>query len=142
MADEDAVRTRLRDDWPSGSFGEAAWVEFAHGGSVGCPDVFLPLGAKRGYCPVELKWWEVLKGGRVSFYARPAQLRFHRLAFEAGQRTAFVAQLSSGDIVVLPGGACRWDWRDAMSALRFVPGLGSGLKKTLLDESFWKLEKK
>lgn len=142
MADEDGLRELLRKDWPGGAFGEAAWVEFARGGSVGIADVFLPLGGKRGYCPVELKWWNILKDGRVDFYARPAQLRFHRLASLAGQRTAFVAMLSSGDVVALPGGACRWDWRDGMKLLRFVPGLGSGLKNLLCDETFWKLEKK
>src|SRR6266849_7084896 len=105
MAEECVLRERLRREWPGP--GELAWVEAASGGTVGLPDVFIPLGPHHGYMPVELKWWEVTKSFEgydyISMTARPAQIRFHRLAAEAKQRTAFLALLSDDRIALLPG---------------------------------------
>ncbi len=105
MAEESILRERLRREWRGP--GELAWVEAASGGTVGLPDVFIPLGSCHGYMPVELKWWEVIQSFEghdyISMTARPAQIRFHRLAAEAKQRTAFLALLSDDKIALLPG---------------------------------------
>lgn len=97
------LRGRLRSEWPAMVYGELVWVEHAAGGTVGAPDVFVPLGA-RGYLPVELKGWEVgVHSGLPLYTARPSQRRFHSLAGIAGQRTAFLAILPSGKVVTCPG---------------------------------------
>lgn len=137
MAEESALRTELRDNWRGP--GELIWVEAARGGSVGAPDVFVPLGTKRGYLPLELKWWNVV-GGMVDFAARPSQRRFHRLAYDAGQRTAFMAMLSTGDIVLLPGSKIPRGEEFTVMAIewfRFLPGIEK-LREALIDEAFWR----
>lgn len=137
MAEESALRTELRNNWRGP--GELIWVEAARGGSVGAPDVFIPLGTKRGYLPLELKWWNI-HGGLIEFSARPSQRRFHRLAYDAGQRTAFMAMLSTGDIVLLPGSKMpRVTDLDLMNVemFRFLPGIEK-LKEMLCDETFWR----
>jgi len=105
MAEESVLRERLRKEWRGP--GELAWVEAASGGTVGIADVFVPLDLRHGYMPVELKWWKVAKSFEgndyVSMTARPAQIRFHRLAAEAKQRTAFLVLLSNDRIALLPG---------------------------------------
>lgn len=139
MADEGGLREALREGWRGP--GELIWVEAARGGTVGAPDVFVPLGRRRGYLPLELKWWDVMDG-KVIFAARPSQKRFHILAHEAKQRSAFMARLATGDLVLLPGHAMVRDsgvieQRTAMDWLRFVPDIKT-LRDALLDETFWK----
>lgn len=143
MANEGALRRELRDHWRGP--GALAWVEHARGGTEGNPDVFVPLGGKRGYCPVELKWWRVgfageVGTGMIEFKARPAQIRFHRMAYDVGDRTAFLAMLSTGDIVLLAGS--KMPKRDELKWLspamfKFLQGV-EGLRAALLDEEFWR----
>lgn len=140
MADEGQLREALRSHWNARKHGELIWQEAAHGGTDGAPDVWVPLGVKRGYCPLELKWWEVRKDKLIAMTARPAQKRFHFLAWKAKQRTAYLAELSSGDYVMIPG------W---VLQLEDLPGLLAArvwtrfvqldlVRETLLDEKFWK----
>ncbi|SRR5216683_4741258 len=149
MAEENVLRERLRKEWRGP--GELAWVEAASGGTVGLPDVFIPLGLRHGYMPVELKWWEVGRvgtylAGSVKMTARPAQIRFHRLAAEAKQRSAFLALLSLGDIVLLPGNrfpasqlSCV-DLDEAAKWMIYLPieDFTLHLRESLLDEKFWR----
>lgn len=145
MADEAGeVRKILREGWRGP--GELCWVEAARGGTVGAPDVFVPLGLRRGYLPLELKWWEMLNGN-VEYRVRPAQRRFHRLAAEARQRTAFLARLSTGELVLLPGERLpptsgdaddlakkfkeAWSWTTVLADIVY-------LRAMLLDEKFWR----
>ncbi len=137
------LRGRLRLEWPGEEFGALCWVEAARGGSVGAPDVFLPLGGPSGYLPLELKGWKTQHVrppiGRVQFYARPSQRRFHRLAALAGQRTAFLAVLPTGDVVTIP------NWRMPMNGTwmhEHVTRLGSivrlhALRELYLSDRFW-----
>ena len=136
MADEGEMRRILRAGWRGP--GELAWVEHARGGTEGNPDVFVPLGKGHGYLPLELKWWEI-EGGIVTFFARPAQRRFHRLAYESFQRTAFLALLSDGKIVLLPGGSMPRPGLETMKldffwVLDDVRWLGNFLR----DPNFWR----
>lgn len=144
MADEGGLREALRVGWRGP--GEIIWCEHARGGTVGAPDAFVPLGRRRGYLPLELKWWEVGVGefaGEVQFTARPAQKRFHLLAHEAKQRTAFLGRLSTGDdLALLPGFAIPRDSGSveqgaALHWMRLLPGI-EALRDALLDEAFWK----
>lgn len=93
------LRQRLRDEWAGP---ELAWVENGRGGTVGLPDVFVPLLSPRLYLPVELKVWDIVVG-RIKFEARPAQLRFHKLTARNGMRSAFVALLIDGSVIAVPG---------------------------------------
>lgn len=140
MADENQLRRDLRFGWDAKKFGELIWVEHARGGTVGAPDVMVPLGGKNGYCPVELKWWEVLEGGIIAMTARPAQKRFHLLAWRAGQRSAYLAELSSGDYVLLPGHRLELETViERIENRRWMQFLQlRNLKSLLLDENFWK----
>ena len=143
VANEGAMRRILRSGW-SGP-GALAWVEHARGGTEGNPDVFVPLGKGHGYLPLELKWWRIgsageVGAGMIEFKARPAQIRFHRLAYEAGQRTAFLVLLSSGDIVLMPGSVipkrAELKWISP-TMFRFLQGV-DGLRSALTDEKFWR----
>jgi hypothetical protein len=136
MAEEGELRKALRESWDAKKFGELVWVENrsgAIGGTVGAPDVFVPLGA-RGYCPVELKWWEVYVNGDVKIMVRPSQVRFHTLAMQAGQRTALLARLSTGVCVVVPGARCIMETEGVW--LRTTELID--LRKNLLDPTFWR----
>lgn len=148
MADEARLRKALRESWDAKKFGELCWVEHARGGTEGNADVFVPLGEQHGYCPVELKWWEVGGGnlnGIILMTARPAQKRFHILARRVRMRTAYLALLSSGDYVMLPGWLLQDEYLSgrmaAMVYARFIPGI-EVVRETLLDEGFWKGKKK
>lgn len=80
---ENDLRSWLKKVWGSGLI----WHEPARGGSVGVPDVELPMSF--GLLPIELKFWErTVKGLRCE--VRPSQRRYHRLAALAGRRTAFL----------------------------------------------------
>lgn len=141
MADEQRLRDLIRAQWSASAWGEPAWVEKAQGGSDGNPDVFLPLRGPEwmGYYPVELKWWEVSpRGGVVKFTARPAQIRFHKLAFESGMRTAFLALLSDDRIVLLPGEA--FFRPDRQDHLLEIANCGTRLREALMDEKFWRVK--
>jgi hypothetical protein len=137
------LRGRVRKEWPERRFGELIWVEAARGGTVGAPDVNLPLGVGHGYLPVELKAWEtnagdMLRRGYVQFVARPSQRHFHRLAALSGNRTAFLAVLSDGSAVTIP------NWRMPpngtwMNTLVTRIGKASleSLRELYRTESFW-----
>lgn len=139
MAQEGVLRRKLRDSWCSGLHGELVWVEAAHGGTVGAPDVFVPVGMKRGYLPLELKWWKAYDD-LIEFSVRPSQLRFHRLAYEAGQRTAFLALLSDERIVLMAGsklGARDIHGLINISMMRVLPRI-EDLRDALCDEKLWR----
>lgn len=142
MADERALRLWLREEWPAQKFGELIWTEAAHGGTVGAPDVAVPLGGAAGYCPVELKWWHTTPG-HVHMTSRPAQKRLHLLAHARGCRTAYLAMLPTGDKVLLPGGALKHDnlagWAEARPYLRFVLNVEE-IRRILKESKFWRLK--
>lgn len=78
------VRMKIKRLWGDG----LAWVEQSTGGTVGVPDVFIPM--PDGYrLPVELKFWEMtVKGLRCE--VRPSQIRYHVMEARAKRKTAFI----------------------------------------------------
>lgn len=100
---EDSVRAWLRRVWGPG----LQWVEAGCGGSVGLPDVNMPVGDGI-YLPCELKaWWFTSKGLRCEI--RPAQIRYHTMLARDGGRSAFLIGIVNDrdfDIYAFPGGAC------------------------------------
>lgn len=130
MKSEKDLRKWLREAWvrPDCGGGELCWVEAAHGGTDGAPDVFIPL-PTGWWCGLELKYWPMLQ-----FKARPAQARFHRFAAEAKIRTAFLVLnreervfLVSGEkVIVRP----RPFWNVAKSRL--------SIQSVLMGNGFWK----
>lgn len=143
MADESGLRSDLRAAWEV-RWGPLAWVEHNRGGTEGNADVFVPLGELPGFCPLELKWWETGEDGVIKFTARPAQVRFHRLAANANMRTAFLARLDTGALVALPGwffpGVTSLSNVEAMGMIRHLFGGLKELRATLRSEKFWRGE--
>lgn len=135
---ESDLRQWLRAGWKTKP--EPVWIEAARGGSVGAPDVFLPLDGKDCWLPVELKCWDGDGGNRIEFSARPSQRRFHLLAAQARKRTAFLA-LVRGDglhYVTLPGEFMpRNGWRVCPRALVPVESVQE-LAKVYNSDKFWK----
>lgn len=125
-------------------FGELGWVEAARGGLVGNADVYIPLGARAGYLPVELKGWDAnlrlgdSRRGYVQFVARPSQRRFHRLAALTGLRTAFLAVLPDGNVVTIPNWRMppNGTWMNTL-VTRIGKAKLESLRALYLSESFW-----
>lgn len=99
IASESDLRAWLRSQWRSDLWGPLIWVEAARGGTVGAPDVLMPIYGV-GWVPVELKYWrsKLITDGFVNriivdVKMRPAQRRLHLLAGLSGQKSAVVGYL-------------------------------------------------
>lgn len=108
IQDENGVRRWLREAWLSDLWGPLIWVEAARGGTVGAPDVFVPVPGA-GYIPVELKCWlrqdirrEPWKV-RIPVHMRAAQRRLHSLIGAAGYRSVVLAYIGFGEIGIAEG---------------------------------------
>lgn len=102
----------LRRAWLDDLWGPLIWVEAARGGTVGAPDVFVPVPGS-GYVAVELKFWprKAKRGARsvlerwepIRIEMRPAQRRLHSLIGVAGYRSAVLAYIGFGEIGLAEG---------------------------------------
>ncbi len=98
---ESEIRSWLKKVWGKG----LSWTEPARGGSVGLPDVTIPLlKFEGGDIPLELKRG-IWKRKGLFVEVRPSQIRYHRLAAERGVLTAFLIVDNSDDgcVFLLPG---------------------------------------
>lgn len=134
--DERALRAEFRSRWAGPPL---FWVEAADGGTDGGADVLLPFLPSRMYIPVELKKWLVsTRNGSIEFTCRPSQFRFHRLAANAGMRTAFVAILEhSLKMVALPGAFMPAPGSHAQPKVREFGDVNE-LVGIFEDASFWR----
>jgi hypothetical protein len=92
------LRRWLKKVWGGGLL----WTEAARGGTVGLPDVTIPL---RFDLPVELKVWSRTSKG-IRCEVRPAQIRYHRKSAAQKRRTAFLIAVDEGDdgpVFAFPG---------------------------------------
>lgn len=80
---EAALRDFLRKLMPN----KLEWIEPTRGSSVGIPDVNISFGDLR--IPVELKHWEWKRKG-LYHPMRPAQIRYHTLAYRDGKKSAIM----------------------------------------------------
>ena len=147
---EGDLRDWVRRAWPGDS--DLVWVEAGRGGTVGLPDVNLPIAMRRGSVhnparlPVELKHWEQTRYG-VRAEMRPAQRRYHIMEARAGRRSAILASVtrSDGDFdtVLIPNHLCPLEpygfkgvW---MRGCRLLGPLGWRLwaEETLVASAFW-----
>lgn len=149
---EGDLRTWLKAVWPAA---ELHWTEAGRGGTVGLPDVSIPvyvrkkgLPADAWRLPCELKLWKRTRKG-VNNHLRPAQIRFHVLEARAGRRTAIMAAVQDYEdepfsLVVIPGHACPVEPYEQLRG-RWFKGAGaecrSEMKTKLCDlfnsETFW-----
>jgi hypothetical protein len=96
ISSEAGLRKWLRREWRP-EWGPLIWVEAARGGTVGAPDVFVPIPGY-GYVPVELKYWPDWKPKM-----RPAQRRLHTMIGATGFRSAVLSYVGEGKIAVGAG---------------------------------------
>jgi hypothetical protein len=114
ISSEAGLRKWLRREWRA-EWGPLIWCEAARGGTVGAPDVFVPV-AGYGYVPVELKYWprKILRVAKSRLFEvailsypkiemRPAQRRLHRLIGAHGIRSVVLSYLGHGSIGVSIG---------------------------------------
>src|SRR5215207_806401 len=111
------------------------WVEYAIGGTVGLPDVYLPVEGRS--IPVELKVAHMLVDGSWTFHVRPSQIRWHEKTYRAGRRSAFMIGVPDPfTVALLPGQywpASGRNWRQRIS---WVDDYNS-IIHTLTDDRFW-----
>lgn len=153
ISSEDDLRDWLRSAWIERIWGPLIWVEAARGGTVGAPDVFVPV-PRFGYIPVELKHWprksltrkakRVLVGGESFTVNEPvypkiemrrAQKRLHKLIHNANHKSAVLASIGFKELGVMVGGVAAQNalalnmWREPMS--------GAKLRALLNNQQFW-----
>jgi len=92
IQNESDLRAWLRAGWQDNRWGPLIWIEAAQGGTDGAPDVIIPT-ERFGLIPVELKVYGrgTTKSEKWSVQVRPPQKRIHKLLYECGQKSAFVA---------------------------------------------------
>ena len=96
------------------------WQEPRFGGTLGAPDVWVPLADRGARIGVELKvgWRDE---GYLCFSMQPAQIRYHHIAKRDGDRTALLITVVEGlrvlCRVLLPG---RWCPKSTNGRVRFT----------------------
>ena len=120
---------------------QLTWQEPRFGGTIGAPDVWVPIAGRGSRIGVELKvgWRDE---GHLCFSMQPAQIRYHHVAKRGGDRTALLITVVEGMQVLcrvlLPG---RWCPRSTNGRVRFIDTIDvsniSDFVTALECEQFW-----
>ena len=120
------------------------WIEPGRGSSVGVPDVMLDVFGTEYWLPIELKIGSMGKlGDKRVIKVRPAQRRFHRIAYEEGRRTAFMILAQDKNegwlVYVAPGNRPgSWNMLDHYSMTGLT--VRENMIQQLNDLEFWGTE--
>jgi hypothetical protein len=98
MRDEKALRVALREAWGKKGPG-LTWVEPGRGGTIGCPDVLVPVG--NALVGLELKVGRIVNG-RIVAKVRPNQLAWHLDMWRNGVVSGFLVGFlgANSDVLV------------------------------------------
>lgn len=140
---EAGLREWLRRSWLADLWGPLIWVEAARGGTVGAPDVLVPVPGS-GFVPVELKFWprrdnkEQPWRAPIPVHMRPAQRRLHSLIGASGHRSVVLAYVGFGEIGIVEGWRIARDLNPALIHRRNLDV--NEFRNLLLLALFWKDE--